>query len=86
MAFRRRSPAASLGRPSSHDLRLFGDDLFDVAQEPGIEVRDRVDLLDREAFAHRLRDDAAAGRRLARQRRGDDRIAPGAFQFLMRSR
>ena len=37
------------------DLGLGGDDLLDLAQEPGVELAGLVDLLERDARAHRLR-------------------------------
>ena len=45
------------GQAVFHDRRFFGDDFVDVAQEPRIIMRDRVDFIDGEAFAEGLTDD-----------------------------
>ena len=47
-------PGRIVGQAVFHDRRFLGDNLFDVAQEPGIEVGDRLDFLDREALAEGL--------------------------------
>ena len=57
-----------------------GDDLLELAQEPWIVACQRVDLLDREAFAEGLADEQQPIGRAAAERSGD-RIAPSAFQF-----
>jgi hypothetical protein len=64
-------PVGIVGQPVLADHRLFVDDLLDVAQEPRVEVGDRVDFLDGEALAERLADLEDAGRGSAAQRRGD---------------
>ena len=53
------------------DLRLGRDDRLDLAQEPGIVEGDRVDILHRKAFAHRLRHHQDALGRGLGQRLGD---------------
>jgi hypothetical protein len=61
------------------DVRFFRDDLFDVAQEPLVEMGDRVDVLDREALAEGLRRDQQAVGRGAREG-GGDFVTAGADQ------
>ncbi len=79
----RLEPAQSRGivrQAVGGDPLLLGDDLGDVAQEPRIEMGDRVDFLDREAFAEGLRDLEDTVGRLARKR-GGDLVALGAFEL-----
>ena len=45
---------ASLGKPFVRDVRLDGDDGFDLAQEPGIIAGDLLDFVQRKTVAHRL--------------------------------
>ena len=54
IAFSRRSPAASPGRPSRQIASSARDDLVDPLEEPGIVSGDRVDLGDAEPLAQRL--------------------------------
>ena len=73
-------PFGVLRQPVLADHRLFVDDLLDVPQEPRIVVRNRLDFLDREAFAECLGHlEQPVGRGVA-QRRGD-LLARGAFEL-----
>ena len=75
IAFSRRIPAASCGRPLQPHLLLGLDDLLQPLEEPRVEAGDRVDPLDREALAQRLGGDQQPVGRRPRQR--GSRSSPG---------
>ena len=80
IAFSRRIPGASLGRPLDPDLLLGVDDFLQPLEEPRVEPGDRVDPLDREALAKRLgRDQQPVGRRP--RQRAFDRRRIGIFEL-----